>query len=203
MPMPDVIQHASAQCSKFVGDVSVGGNCQNDESVQGKKERDSLVNEGNAHRMKKEKRGLTQMEREVAMEAMTRSVADLERKVSRLETETSLLIKRVKRFFPTLLRTVRSGGRTMEKLRKYILSVYLAFAFGVQKETRMLCRREVSEIVPCLAELRKRCNLRSRVVEEAGNRREDRTLFSPSIQNLEFELHTAYMALIVSADQRL
>lgn len=89
--------------------------------------------------MEKEKLQKALLEKAIEMKAIIRSAADLERAVSRLETDKCLSMKENEQHFLCLSRKSTSGDRTTDKSLKYNPSVYLRLACNVEKEILEYC----------------------------------------------------------------
>lgn len=73
--------------------MSVGGNYRNEEFELVKEERDRFQEEITTYKLEKEQHKNTQLEKYVVRKAMTVSLMDPERSVTRLKIEKSLLLK--------------------------------------------------------------------------------------------------------------
>lgn len=88
------------------------------------------------------------------MKEMTRSIVELERSVSRLETEKRFFRKTNKDFLSFSLETAMSGGRTTSKSLKSTPPVYLQFAFSFEKAIVKYSSTGVSDLVSSISDLK-------------------------------------------------
>lgn len=98
-----------------------------------REEWDRVLEDENAYWVDKEEFDKKQLEKEIAMKPMKRSVVHLEMNVKRLETDNSLSMKASKELVSCSAPTTTSIARTTEILLKRIPFVYLGYLFDDEK----------------------------------------------------------------------
>lgn len=134
-PISNMFHHALPQSLQVLGQVSVGENSQNDEFDQVKEEREGLLEDMKAYEIETEKLEKTLLEIKVGMKAMTWSVIDLERTMSLLETDKTLLMKKNEGLASCSSHTTRSDCQITEKFQKPISPSHIGLRLmGIRRE---------------------------------------------------------------------
>lgn len=88
------------------------------------------------------------LEKNIAMKAMTLSLVDLERSMTRPELENCLLVMTNEELLSYLSQRTTSSSRITDNFMKNISFLYLIFAFNVERNILKNCARDVSKLVP-------------------------------------------------------
>lgn len=144
----------------------------------------------------KEKRQKPPLERKVRMKTMKRSVVDMERIVSRLQMEKSLLMRTSEELVFGSSQTAMSGCRILDNFFKLITSLYLEVAFIAEKGILRDCSRDVSQLIWFITEPKRNWKRRSEQLVELGSLQEDGTIFARMI--FFFRIQNLYALYAVS-----